>query len=53
MDQVCRQMTAALQQSTFEAGVVSRVQAVTRHLMKHLPAASLTPHELPGKPVEF
>jgi hypothetical protein len=49
--QVCRRMEAAFRQSNFEAGVVSGVQAVTQHLMKHFPADGHNANELPDKPV--
>ena len=48
---VCRQMETAFQQSNFEAGVVSGVQAVTQHLMTHFPADGHDGNELPDKPV--
>ncbi len=49
--QVCRQMEAAFRQSDFEGGVVSGVQAVTRHLKQHFPSDSDDSNELPNKPV--
>ena len=48
---VCRQMEAAFKQSDFEGGVVSGVQAVTRHLTQHFPSDSHDRNELPDKPV--
>ena len=48
---VCRQMEAAFRQSNFEGGVVSGVQAVTRHLVEHFPAGGHNANELPDKPV--
>ena len=48
---VCRQMEAAFRQSNFEGGVVSGVQAVTRHLMQHFPSDGHDRNELPDKPV--
>ena len=48
---VCRQMEAAFRQSDFEVGVVSGVQAVTRHLLQHFPSDSRDRNELPNKPV--
>ena len=47
---VCRQMEAAFKQSDFEGGVVSGVQAVTRHLKQHFPSDSHDRNELPDKP---
>ena len=48
---VCRQMEAAFGQSNFEGGVVSGIQAVTRHLKQHFPSAGHDRNELPDKPV--
>ena len=48
---VCRQMEAAFRQSNFEGGVVSGVQAVTRHLKQHFPSDGHDRNELPDKPV--
>ena len=50
--EVCRQMEAAFRQSNFEAGALSGVQAVTRHLAQHFPAdRNHNPNELPDRPV--
>lgn len=48
---ICRQMEAAFRQSDFEGGVVSGVQAVTRHLKQHFPSDRHDRNELPDKPV--
>ena len=48
---VCRQMETAFRQSNYEAGVVTGVQAVTQHLVKHFPADGHNANELPDKPV--
>ena len=48
---VCRQMEAAFNQSDFEGGVVSGVQAVTLHLKQHYPSDGHYGNELPDKPV--
>ena len=48
---VCHQMEAAFRQSNFEGGVVSGVQAVTQHLVKHFPAQGRDGNELPDTPV--
>ena len=48
---VCRQMEAAFKQANFEGGVVSGVQAVTQHLVKHFPSVAHSNNELPDKPV--
>ena len=50
-DAVCRQMEAAFRQSNYEGGVLSGVQAVTQHLVKHFPADGHNTNELPDKPV--
>ena len=49
--EVCHQMEAAFRQSDFEGGVISGVQAVTQHLVKHFPADGHDRNELPDKPV--
>ena len=49
--EVCHQMEAAFRQSDFEGGVVSGVQAVTQHLVKHFPADDQSGNELPDTPV--
>jgi uncharacterized membrane protein len=48
---ICRKMEAAFKQADYEGGVVSGIQAVTQHLMKHFPARGGTRNELPDKPV--
>ena len=48
---VCRQMEAAFRQSDYEGGVLSGVQAVTQHLVKHFPADGRHANELPDQPV--
>ena len=48
---VCRQMEAAFKHSNFEGGVVSGVQTVTQHLVKHFPSVGHSKNELPDKPV--
>lgn len=50
-NKVCRRMEDAFRQSDFEGGVVSGVQAVTRHLKQHFPSGSQDRNELPDKPV--
>ena len=50
-NEVCRQMEAAFRQSNYEGGVLSGVQAVTQHLVKHFPADGRNANELPDKPV--
>lgn len=47
---VCNQMETAFKHSNYEAGVVSGVQAVMRHLVRHFPAEDHG-NELPDKPV--
>lgn len=48
---ICQQMETDFKQSNYEAGVLSGVQAVTRHLAEHFPADGLSGNELPDKPV--
>ena len=48
---VCRQMEAAFRQSDFEGGVMTGVQAVTRHLKQQFPSDGHDRNELPDKPV--
>lgn len=47
---VCRQMETAFRQSNYEGGVVSGVQAVTQHLVRHFPADDRG-NELPDRPL--
>ncbi|MEP6503080.1 MAG: TPM domain-containing protein [Betaproteobacteria bacterium] len=48
---VCHEMETAFRQANHEAGVVAGVQAVTRHLAAHFPAAGQPGNELPDAPV--
>ena len=48
---VCRQMEAAFRQSDYEGGVLSGLQAVTQHLVKHFPATGHNRNELSNQPV--
>jgi uncharacterized membrane protein YgcG len=48
---ICRQMERDFRQSNYEGGVVSGVQAVSRHLALHFPADGSGTNELPDKPV--
>ena len=48
---ICRKMETAFQQNDFEGGVLSGIEAVTLHLVKHFPAYGAHPNELPDKPV--
>ena len=50
-NEVCRQMEAAFRQSNYEGGVLSGVQAVTQHLVKHFPADGHNANELPNQPL--
>ena len=50
-EKICRTMEAAFKQANYEGGVVSGIQAVTQHLMKHFPASGADQNELPDKPV--
>ena len=44
-------METAFNQSNFEGGMISGVQAVTRPLVEHFPANGRSGNELPDKPV--
>jgi uncharacterized membrane protein len=50
-EKICRRMETAFKQANYEGGVVSGIQAVTQHLMKHFPASGAGRNELPDKPV--
>ena len=50
-EQICRKMETAFQQGNYKGGVISGIQAVTQHLMKHFPASGVGQNELPDKPV--
>ena len=50
-EEICRSMETAFKQGNYEGGVVSGIQAVTPHLVKHFPAAGDDQNELPNKPV--
>jgi hypothetical protein len=50
-EKICRKMETAFKQENYEGGVVSGIQAVTQHLMKHFPASGADQNELPDKPV--
>lgn len=50
-ENICRKMETAFKRANYEGGVVSGIQAVTEHLMKHFPAADGGRNELPDKPV--
>lgn len=48
--QRCADLETAFQQSNYEGGVISGVQAVTQHLVRHFPADDRG-NELPDRPV--
>lgn len=50
-ERICRQMETAFKQANYEGGVVSGIQAVTRHLVEHFPASGTGQNELPDQPV--
>lgn len=50
-EKICRKMETAFKQANYEGGVVSGIQAVTQHLVKHFPASGAGQNELPDKPV--
>jgi len=50
-EKICREMETAFRQGDFEGGMVRGIQAVTRHLAEHFPAAGDDRNELPDNPV--
>jgi uncharacterized membrane protein len=44
-------METAFKQANYVGGVVSGIQAVTQHLVRHFPASGSGQNELPDKPV--
>ena len=48
---ICRKMETAFKQANYEKGVLSGIEAITQHLVKHFPDASAGRNELPDKPV--
>jgi uncharacterized membrane protein len=50
-EKICRTMETAFQQTNYEGGVVSGIQAVTRRLVEHFPASGTGQNELPDKPL--
>ena len=50
-EHICREMETAFKQADYKGGVVSGIQAVTRHLIKHFPASAADQNELPDQPV--
>ncbi len=47
----CRQMEAEFKDANYKGGVVSGIQAVTQHLIKHFPAVGGNRNELPNTAV--
>ncbi len=50
-EEICHTMESAFKQGDYEGGVVSGIQAVTQHLIKHFPASGSDLNELPDKPM--
>lgn len=50
-EKICRTMEASFKKGDYEGGVVRGIQAVTRHLVAHFPAAGDHRNELVDKPV--
>ena len=50
-ENICRKMETAFKHGNYESGVVSGIQAVTQHLMRHFPASGVIQNELSDKPV--
>ena len=50
-EEICRRMETAFKHGNYEGGVVSGIQMVAQHLIKHFPAVGVNRNELPDKPV--
>lgn len=50
-ESICRKMETAFKHAKYESGVISGIEAVTQHLIKHFPASGANHNELPDKPV--
>lgn len=50
-EKICRTMETAFRQGDYEGGVVRGIQAVTRSLVEHFPAADRDRNELANKPM--
>ena len=50
-EKICRTMESAFRQADYEGGVVRGIEAVTRHLVQHFPAAAGDRNELADKPM--
>jgi uncharacterized membrane protein len=50
-EKICRAMESEFGKGNFEAGVITGIEAVTRHLAKHFPKASGGANELLDAPV--
>ena len=50
-EKICRTMESGFRQADYEGGVVRGIEAVTRHLVQHFPAAAGDRNELADKPM--
>ncbi len=50
-DEICRTMEAAFQAANYQAGVISGIEAVSRHLMNTFPAHDAGRNELADRPL--
>lgn len=48
---ICRQMEDSFRRGNYRSGVLSGIDAVTGHLMRHYPAGAGGSNELPDRPV--
>lgn len=48
---LCRDLESAMREARCREGVLATIEAVTRLLVEHFPAAHDNPNELPNKPV--
>ena len=52
-EKICHTMEAAFRHADYEGGVLSGIEAVTRHLVTHFPSVGGKRNELPDKPSLF
>ena len=50
-ERICADMEQAFRHGRFEEGVITGIQAVSEHLVKHYPRQGYNPNELPNAPV--
>ena len=50
-ENICRKMETAFKQEDYEGGVLTGIEEVTLHLVKHFPATGTNRNELPDQPL--